>query len=98
MELGNMRQLLESLQTLPEPVTPLMEAAQEEIKRGTVSRLLIEAATTSDFPKLLRNTMYKGMLKEWQEYPTTWETIVSETGNAKDFREITRQRVSSADE
>ncbi len=97
-KLGQLRQFVEAVDAMPEPQTPLMEAARYEIEQGSFSRLLMEAATTTDFPKLLRNTMYKGMMKEWQEYPSTYETIVSEFGNARDFREITRQRVSTADE
>jgi hypothetical protein len=82
----------------PEPATPLMEAAQEELHSGTYSGLLMEAASVRDFPKLLRNTMHKKMMKSWDNFPSSWETITSEIGSAKDFREQTRQRVSGAEE
>jgi hypothetical protein len=82
----------------PEPMTPLMEAAQEELLSGKYSSLLMEAASVRDFPKLLRNTMHKKLMQTWDNFPSTWEIIVSETGSANDFREMTRQRLSGAEE
>lgn len=96
--IAQMREFITALDNMPDVQTPLMEQARYEIEQGTFSRILLEAATTNDFPKLLRNTMYKGMMKEWNEYPSTFEQVVSEFGNARDFREITRQRVGTADE
>jgi len=82
----------------PEPESELMEQAQDELLSGTFSRLLMEAASTRDFPKLLRNTMYKKMMKEWDNFPASWETVCSEIGTANDFREQTRQRLTGAEE
>jgi hypothetical protein len=82
----------------PEPMTPLMEAAQEELLNGKYSSLLMEAASVRDFPKLLRNTMHKKLMNTWDNFPSTWEVICSEIGSANDFREMTRQRLSGAEE
>lgn len=78
-------------------IKTLQEAAQAEIDSGMYSRLLQEAASTTDFPAIMANTLYKVMLKSYQEYPATWTNIVSETSNLKDFKEQTRTRFSESD-
>jgi len=78
-------------------IKSLQEAAQAELDSGMYSRLLQEAASTADFPAIMANTLYKVMLKSYQEYPSTWTQIVSETSSLKDFKEQTRTRFSESD-
>lgn len=78
-------------------IKSLQEAAQAELDSGMYSRLLQEAASTTDFPSIMANTLYKVMLKSYQEYPSTWTQIVSETSSLKDFKEQTRTRFSESD-
>jgi hypothetical protein len=78
-------------------IKSLQEAAQAELDSGMYSRLLQEAASTTDFPAIMANTLYKVMLKSYQEYPSTWTQIVSETSSLKDFKEQTRTRFSESD-
>ena len=77
--------------------TLLQQMALRELEEGNNSTLLQEAASTSDFPALLRNTMHKGLLKAWNSYPLTYENIVSDFMNVKDFKDIYRERVSDAE-
>lgn len=78
-------------------IKSLQEAARIELENGVHSRLLQEAASTADFPAMLANTMYKLMLKKFQEYPATWTNLVSDTTNLKDFKEQQRNRLSESD-
>lgn len=78
-------------------IKSLQEAAQAELDSGMYSKLLQEAASTTDFPAIMANTLYKVMLKSYQEYPSTWTQIVSETSSLKDFKEQTRTRFSESD-
>ena len=78
-------------------IKSLQEAAQAELDSGMYSRLLQEAASTTDFPAIMANTLYKVMLKSYTEYPSTWTNVVSETSNLKDFKEQTRTRFSESD-
>ena len=78
-------------------ISSLQEAAIAELENGVNSRLLMEAASTADFPAMLANTMYKLMLKKWEEYPATWQMLASDTANLKDFKEQQRNRLSESD-
>jgi len=80
------------------PLTPLQEASIYALESGANSRLLMEAAASGDFPELLRNTMYKAALKSFIEFGHTWEHVVSEVSDIKDFRLNYRNRLSEAED
>ncbi|WP_193774605.1 Mu-like prophage major head subunit gpT family protein [Vallitalea guaymasensis] len=58
---------------------------------------LREAASSSDFPILLRNTMNKTMLREYQAVPSNWEKFCSVDDKIKDFKDKNVTRLSEAD-
>jgi len=78
-------------------LTPIQEIALDEIERGHYNLLLQEAASSADFPYILRNTMFKQLLKEYKELPSTWQDLASAINDVNDFKDQYRERVSEAD-
>lgn len=62
-----------------------------------VYEVLVEAASTSDFPYLLSNTMGKVLQKAYQAVPDQWRSLVN-IATLPDFKEKTILRVSEADD
>lgn len=74
----------------------LMEAIEmQSIKR--VYEVLVEAASTSDFPYLLAQTLGKVLQRAYQAVPDQWRSIVN-IATLPDFKEKTILRVSEADD
>ncbi|ATW24160.1 Mu-like prophage major head subunit gpT family protein [Candidatus Formimonas warabiya] len=72
----------------------------EAIELGSIRRVyevLVEAASTSDFPYLLANTMGKVLQRAYQAVPDQWRRLVN-IATLPDFKDKTILRVSEADD
>lgn len=69
--------------------------AMQSIKR--IYEVLVEAASTSDFPYLLANTLSKVLQRAYQAVPDQWRSIVN-IATVPDFKEKQILRVSEADD
>ncbi|MHB1418472.1 MAG: phage major capsid protein [Bacillota bacterium] len=72
----------------------------EALEMGSIKRVyevLVEAASTSDFPYLLAMTMGKVLQRAYKQVPDQWRSLVN-IATVPDFREKTILRVSEADD
>jgi hypothetical protein len=72
----------------------------EALEMGSIKRayeVLQEAASTSDFPILLANTLNRVMQRSYQQVPDQWRSIVN-IATVPDFKEKEIMRLSEADD
>lgn len=69
--------------------------AMQSIKR--IYEVLVESASTSDFPYLLANTLNKVLQRSYQMVPDQWRKVVN-IATVPDFKEKQILRVSEADD
>ena len=86
------------------PLEKLTESQQvkliEALELGSIRRMyevLVEAASTSDFPYLLAQTLGKVLQRAYTQVPDQWRSIVN-IATLPDFKDKTINRISEADD